>query len=236
MQITRGGVIEADGLKPLRHALFAQPAELTQAAALSVSQIRDHTGSQRRGRHFGIAEGNNHPQPHRPQRLAQVGQQPQRRLIRTVQVIDHHDLRGGRGRIPQRLPDPFEKLEPGSRPIRRPRGNHLRAEPAQHLHPRPQRRRPFALPARTPRHHRAACPPGSLPGQPGLTDTRLPAQQHHTAGSPGRLGGQRIENGKLSVPANQHARCRQPPHGDIVSPNPWNDRHGQSRPTDARIG
>ena len=185
---------------------------------------------QRPGPHLGIPVGHDQPQRRGPQRFAQIGQQPQRSLIGTVQVINHHDLRGSRGRVPQRLPDPLEQLKPGSRPATCPSGDRLPAEPAQHLHPRPQRRRPFTLPARPPRHHRTACPPSGLPGQPGLADTRLPAQQHRTAGPRSRLRGQRIKNGKLGVPANQHARCRQPPHGDTVSPKPRNDRRGQTHP------
>ena len=73
MQITCIGVIEATALKPQRHALFAEPAELTPAAALTVSQIGDQMAASDAGRDFGIARSN-HPQPQRPQRLAQVGQ------------------------------------------------------------------------------------------------------------------------------------------------------------------
>ena len=173
MQITRVDAGDARGVKPPRHALFAQPAKLTPSAAPRASQARDHTRRQRPGRHLGIPVGHDQPQRRGPQRLAQVGQQPQRSLIGTVQVINHHDLRGGRGRIPQRLPDPLEQLKPGSRPATRPSGDRLPAEPAQHLHPRPQRRRPFTLPARPPRHHRTACPPSRSPGPAG--SCRYPA-------------------------------------------------------------
>ena len=82
---------------------------------------------------------------------------------------------------------------------------------------RPERRRTFALPASPPRHHRARDPLSGFPRQPGLADTRLPGQQHDAAGPGGSLCHQRIENGKLSVPAYQHAR-RGRTHGDTVIP------------------
>ena len=63
--------------KPLRHALFAQSAKLTRAAAPAVGQAGDHAGSQRPGRHFSGAVGHDHAYRHWPYGLAQIGQQPQ---------------------------------------------------------------------------------------------------------------------------------------------------------------
>jgi hypothetical protein len=211
VQVARVDAADARGVQPLRHAVVAQPGQLASAATGLAGQAGDHVSGQRRGRHLGVAVGQDHPYRGRPERLAEIGQEPQRSLIRAVQVIDHYEVRDVSGRIPQRVPDPLVEAEPRRRAFRRVHGDRRLSQPAQHLQPGPQRGRAFALPAAAPRHRRAGGTLRGFPGQAGLAHARIPGEQDETARSGGRLRGQRIENGKLGVPAYEHARRTWPP-------------------------
>jgi hypothetical protein len=113
-----------------------------------------------------------------------------------VQIIDDHDVGFPASGLSERALDALVETEPGRGALSSINGDRRRSQPAQHLHPRPQRRRAFALPAGPPRHHRPGSALGYFPRQSSLAHTWLPGQQNDAAEPRRSLCDQRIENGE----------------------------------------
>lgn len=75
----------------------------------------------------------------------------------------------------------------------------------------------LALPAGPPRNHRSGRPLRCLAGQASLTHPRVPGKQNNAADPSRSLRDQLIENGKLGMPTDQHARFGTR-HDDTVTP------------------
>ena len=174
--------------------------EPTQADVQPVAdQVGQGDGQGVRRIEVGVPVGADDRQPARAGVPGQELQQPDRALVGPVQVVqdEHQRSRGGGGG--QSVGDRIEQLEAGIRPgLGRPRpvepgdrvGHGLLvvlADGANHLPPRPVRRRPVTLPAGGP-HRPRRDPRRQLGDEAGLADPRLAGDQdEHALAEFGRI-------------------------------------------------
>ena len=188
---------------------------------------------------FGVPVVHHHQQPLASQRAHHVVQQQQRAVIRSVRVVEHDDPRCARGDVTQQPGHRIEQPKPVlaravATPITTWSVEYLGCEPhevgdyaelvgdrddvdagrhrAQHLLPRPVRRRAARLRRRPPRHRHAPCrgQPGQLLRHARLADPRLAPAQHDAR----MCGESRLkvlhERGQLPIATNQFGAHQRP--------------------------
>ena len=175
-----------------------------------------------------VARGDQHDRGHGAQGGGQVGQQPQRRRVGLVRVVDDHQHRPRRGRDDlgqvegQLRPRPLRVSRTPAQIARQAgqRGKERRAfhEPrrcrmarcqrAHHARPRAQRGAAGGRRAPGPDDLEARGPVGRRLGQPGLADAGL-AGDRHQGTPPGPRGSQhRVDLGQR--PGARHERVQHP--------------------------
>ena len=165
--------------QPLGHGPERQATEHAAPTLPLGRQVGEQTGQDRAG--LRVAVGHHDGQRRRPELIGEEPQQPQRRVVGPVRVVEHDQQTRRPSRRQQNVDDRREQPEPSFLPGRRP--VHRRAQRAHHLRPGPEGWRPRALPAPSPgrRQSRRARHLRRRLGQPGLADPRLTAEQHHPA-------------------------------------------------------
>lgn len=160
--------------QPLGHGPERQATEDAAPTLPLGRQVGEQTGQDRAG--LRVAVGHDDRQRCSRDLIGEEPQQPQRRVVGAVRVVEHDQQTRRPSRRQQDVDDRREQPEPSLLPGRRP--VHRRAQRAHHLCPGPEGWRPRALPRLTPVPPRAPSPP---PPRPAGT-CRSPA--HHRAAPP----------------------------------------------------
>jgi hypothetical protein len=168
-----------------RHAGRVEPGQRQHGAAVG-----------RRPRQLGVPVGAEQQHPCVPQVGGGELDQPQRRLVRPLQVVDDQDQRAARGQPGERRDHRLGQPEPRisrrhrrrrRRPLdqvgRRPQLGARGPGRPQQLDPRPVRRHRRPVPADRGQHQRPALAglPGQLAEQRTLADARLAGDEHQPA-------------------------------------------------------
>ena len=184
-----------------------------------------------------VARGDQHDRGHGPQGGGQLGQQPQRRRIRLVRVVDDHqhrprcgrdDLGQVEGQLGARAPGVGRAARWGAvgvagpachrgqkrRPVHQPGRGRMAVREHAH-HPRPRAQRSAARGGRAPRPDDLEGPGrvGPRPvsgrlGQPGLADAGLAGHRHQGAPPGPRASQHRVDLGER--PDARHERVQHP--------------------------
>ena len=184
----RVGRLPGDRGDDRRHAGRVEPGQRQHGAAVG-----------RRPRQLGVPVGAEQQHPGVPQVGGGELDQPQRRLVGPLQVVDDQDQRAARGQPGERRHDRLGQPEPRisrrhRRGRRRCRGplDQVGGRPQlgarspgrpQQLDPRPVRRHRRPVPADRGQHQRPALAglPGQLAEQRALADARLAGDEHQPA-------------------------------------------------------
>ena len=226
--VATGGVVHlGDG-----HAVGAErvklPADVgrSEPGQLQLLDVRSpaQVGQRPRERpvRLGVAQGGQQQQRGARGAVGQVPQHQQRRLVAPVDVVEHDQQRPGRGPGQDRPGDGVDgreavlrRLDVGGRDV-------TGVQLPQHLPPRPERRDPVGVDAVSPRHVAVGEVSGQLLGQPGLADTRFPADEHEPPAGRHRVVEPAAQRVELLVPADQRRATG-------VGPRRHADQHAASR-------
>jgi hypothetical protein len=155
---------------------------------------------------LNVTERGEHEQSRLGDPVGDMAKDEERRLVGPVDVVEDHDQAALVGRAPHRLGHVVQDPEPvlGRLDVTREHRGGVDAERAEHLAPRPERRRTLALEAAAPRHGDALGErePGELLGEPGLADTGLANAQDQPTGAIAGRADPRTQRVELAPPSD----------------------------------